>query len=225
MNILITGTSRGLGKSLAEIFLKDGHTVFGIARGESTINHKNYLHLTGDLTDTDKILNIIGNLTSVDVLINSAAKAKLNPFLISNEVDLEELLSVNVEGAYLLTREIAKLMVANNFGRIINVTTIGTKLNIKGEVQYLMSKAALEKMTDVLAKELFPFGITVNNVAISLMDTDLIKGLNQQQLKDVRSQLIDDHFVNKADLKHLFDFLIHENARSITGQKISFGGI
>lgn len=225
MNILITGTSRGLGKSLAEIFLKDGHTVFGIARGESTIDHKNYLHLTGDLTDTDKILNLIGNLTSVDVLINSAAKAKLNPFLISNEVDLEELLSVNVEGAYLLTREIAKLMVANNFGRIINVTTIGTKLNIKGEVQYLMSKAALEKMTDVLAKELFHFGITVNNVAISLMDTDLIKGLNQQQLKDVRSQLIDDHFVNKVDLKHLFDFLIHENARSITGQKISFGGI
>ena len=225
MNILITGTSRGLGKILADIFLKDGHTVFGIARGEATINHKNYVHFVGDLADKNKIFTLIENLTSVDVLINSAAKAKMNPFFVSNEVDLEELLSVNVEGAYLLTREIAKLMVAKKFGRIINISTIGTKLNIKGEVQYLMSKAALEKMTDVLAKELFPFGITVNTVAISLMETDLIKGLNQQQLKDVQSQLTDDHFVNKGDLKHLFDFLIHENARSITGQKISFGGI
>lgn len=225
MKILITGTSRGVGEMLTRLFLSEGHDVFGVSRNDKEFNDIKYKHFKCDLTDSSQLKKLIETLPGVDVFINNAAIARINPFLLSTEDNLDVAIQTNIKAPYLLTQEIAKGMIERKFGRIINITTIGTKLNITGEVQYLLTKAALEKMTTIWAKELYPFGITVNNVGLSLVNTQLIQGLTTEQLDKIHDQLIVRDHLDETDLKHVFDFIISAKSQKITNQNFFFGGV
>lgn len=225
MKILITGTSRGVGRTLASSLTQDGHTVVGVARSESSINHSLYRHIQADLSQLSEIESALAQIEEIDALINCAAIAHMNPFLLSETSDLEKMLRVNLVAPYLFSRECAKKMIPNQHGRIINISSMASHLNISGEIHYTLTKAALEKMTQLTAKELAPYKITVNALALSLVDTDLVKGLTAKQVESLKNSLPFPDFLETEDLMHSVRFLLDKKSRYISGQIIFFGGV
>lgn len=225
MKILITGTSKGVGHILANALLQEGHNVIGVARSESAINHPSYLHIKADLGEASSVESVLAKIDELDALINCAAVAHMNPFLLSEASDLEKMLKVNLVAPYLFSRECAKKMISGNGGRIINISSMASHLNIPGELHYTLTKTALEKMTQLTAKELAPYKITVNALGLSLVKTDLLKGLSEKQLQELKKNLPYPEFLEKEDLMHAIRFLLDEKSRYISGQLIFFGGI
>jgi 3-oxoacyl-[acyl-carrier protein] reductase len=225
LNILITGTSRGIGYELAKLFLLSGHKVFGISRSASNINSEHYEHFIADLRSHDQLKEVIGKLGEIDVLINNAAIASMNSFVLSDIDTLEDILQVNLVSAYYLSREISKKMILQKFGRIINISTVGTLLNIPGEIQYLISKSALEKFTVLASNELSSYNITVNAIRITLYNSNLLKGVSLEQMENIKSSLVQSDFLNMEDLIYVINFLIDKRASKLTGQFINFGGV
>lgn len=225
MNILITGASRGVGEIFRNYYLSKGHKVFGISRNQIAFNHNNYTHLAFDLSDSKKLEKELSNLSEVDVLINCAAIAKLNIFNFSTLADFENMMNTNLLSPFLLIRECSKGMIARKWGRVINISSVATVLNLKGEAQYIVSKAALEKMTTVLAGELMAFGVTVNTISISLADTKLLSGISEAQLQKVKDKLLCPDFLKEEEICHAADFFLAKEANNITGQHIRFGGV
>lgn len=225
MKILITGTSRGIGLMLTEELINSGHEIMGVSRSDFSIANKNYKHFKADLANITELEKVLDQIEQVDVLINCAGIASMNPFILSEMKEFEKIIGTNVLAPYFLSREVSKKMIAKGFGRILNISTIATTLNLKGEIQYIMSKASLEKLTVVASKELAPFGITVNTIGVSLVKTNLLSGVTEEQLQKIKSQLSFSEYVEKEDLAHVVKFFISENARYITGQIINFGGV
>jgi 3-oxoacyl-[acyl-carrier protein] reductase len=137
----------------------------------------------------------------------------------------KNILETNLLGTFLLCREAAKLMKRNKFGRIVNLTSVAVPLKIEGEAIYAASKAAIINFTQIIAKELSSFGITVNAVGPTPIETDLIKGVPQEKLeKIVRSQSIR-RMGELKDVSNVIDFFIQPESDFITGQVIFLGGV
>lgn len=222
---LITGTSRGLGHELAKHYLSEGHEVIGFSRSSSTINHSRYRHFEADITDLDKVLSCLSTVKKVDVLVNSAGMASMNSLLLSAPGSLRKMLQLNVEAPAFLIQETAKIMMTAKKGRIINISTVATSLTLSGESHYIVSKAALEKLTETASRELYQFGITVNTIGLSLMQTDLIKSVPEEKINNILSGLTVKEWVKPQDVINVIDFLTADSSGQITGQQINLGGV
>ena len=118
-----------------------------------------------------------------------------------------------------------KLLKKSNNARIINFSTIAVPLNLEGESIYASSKAAVEQLTKIMAKELSPFNITVNAIGPSPIQTDLIKNLPIQKIDSLLSKLSIKEIGNFYDVSNVIDFFIKPESRTITGQIIYLGGL
>ena len=156
--IIITGSSKGIGKYLTEYYLNHGNTVFGCSRREGTINHKNYHHFSLDISHEEpvkKMFNFIRKKYNyIDVLINNAGIASMNHSLLTRIETVHKILNTNVVGTFLLCREAAKIMQKSNNGRIVNFSTVAVPLNLEGEAIYAASKSAVISLTKILQKNL-----------------------------------------------------------------------
>ncbi len=226
---LITGTRKGIGRYLAEHYVKLGHQVVGCSRDPSDLKLDGYYHFTADVTDEKTVITLFfeirkrfGGLTH---LINNAGVASMNHCLLTPISVVERVLRTNVMGTFLFCREAAKLMQAKRYGRIVNLTTIATPLKLEGEAIYAASKAAVFSLTQVLAKELAPSGITVNSVGPTPIQTDLIKSVPKEKLESLIKQQAIKRFGRLEDVANVIDFYLRKESEFITGQNLYLGGV
>lgn len=226
--ILITGTSKGIGKALAAHYLTCGHIVYGCSRTESPINHQNYQHFSLNVTDEKQVKRLFSAIRKsykgLDVLINNAGIAAMNHALLTPMETVEKTFNVNVFGSFLFCREAAKLMRRRASGRIVNFSTVAVAFNLAGEAVYAASKSAVETLTRILAKEYAEFNITVNAIGPTPVQTDLIRNVPEDKIKQLLAQQSIKRLGEFADVINVVDFYIHPKSDFITGQVVYLGG-
>ena len=226
---LITGTSRGIGRHLAEHLLRAGYCVEGCSRSPCSLEHPNYHHHTTDISsepDVVKMFHLIRQRHGgLQVAINNAA---INPTLslamLTAFSKAQEAIATNVLGTFLVCRESAKLMMRTKWGRIINLGSMAAKHEVAGEAIYTASKAAVNALTRVLAKELYPHGITCNVIAPAAIDTELTAQINPAALRELLRRNAIPEFGSPADICAAVDSLVRPDSAAITGQILYLGG-
>lgn len=226
--VLITGTSRGIGRALVRHFLDKGCRVVGCSRKPPPDSPPGYTHHLVDVTDEGSVIAMLRAVARehgrLDVLVNNAGTASMNLALTTPGSTAQRLLSTNFTGAFLVSREAAKLMLRRRYGRIVNLSTVAVPLELEGESLYAASKSALVTFTRVLAKELAAYGITCNLVGPGPIPTDLIAGVPQERLQELVDRLPLKAFSTVEDVINAIDFFVKPESKAITGQVLYLGG-
>ena len=229
MIILITGDRKGIGRYLSEYYLEKGMTIIGCSRSETDLKHKNYKHFCLDVSDEQAVKKMYGEIRQthgrLDVLINNAGvNLSLAPILLLPYKSALRTVEVNLLGTFLMSREAAKIMMKNSFGRIINFSSMAVKHEVKGEAIYTASKSAIISFTRVMAKEVYGYNITCNIIAPSAIKTDLMDSIDKDALKDVLKRNAIQELCKTEDISNTIDWFIKTTSNSITGQIIYLGG-
>jgi len=192
LTALITGTSQGLGLALAERLLADGWTVHGFARGAQTLAHERFTAHAVDITDESAVRAAVAAVAAagrIDLLINNAGAAALNAFLLTPGSVAEYLMRVNYLGTFHCLQAVGKVMVRQRGGLVINLTTVAVPLSLEGEAAYVASKAAVEALTKVAAKELAPQGVRVVAFGLGPVDTRLTRAVPKAMLAKINDAI------------------------------------
>lgn len=226
---LITGARKGIGRHLAEHFLRQGYRVEGCSRAAPDWQAEGYTHHLADVADEAAVKAMLAEVGKrhgrLDVLINNAGIASLNHILLTPLTTVEKLLATNFTGTFLLCREAAKLMRRRRYGRIVNFSTVAVPLRLEGEAIYAASKSAVTTFTQVLAREVAEFGITCNVVAPTPIATDLIRNVPKDKLDRIIAQQPLKRLGTFADVVNVIDFFVRPESDFITGQVVTLGGL
>ncbi len=227
--MLITGTSRGIGAFLAQYYTSKGFVVFGCSRKESSLSIPNYHHFTVDVSHEKQVVEMLSEIRKgfggLEFLINNAGVASMNHILLTPLASVRKIVDTNIVGTFLFCREAAKLMQLGRFGRIVNFATVATPLKLEGEAIYAASKAAVVSLTEILARELSDFGITVNAVGPTPIKTDLIRSVPEDKIDALLQRQAIRRFGKMEDIANVIDFFIKPESDFVTGQVIYLGGI
>ena len=230
MIIFITGTSSGLGLEVAKKFLiSKNNFVIGCSRRKSQIKNKRYKHYQIDLEKLPKISSMIDDIEKkfkkIDILINNAGYLKqFSPLLLMDEKEIYKLVKINLVSTQILTKKIIKIMIKNNFGRIINIGSISSKLLNAGDTIYSSSKLGLVGFTKSLSKEIYSYGITCNCICPTLFDTKNKNLINKNIQKDILYSGAIKKLNKYSEIFDLIKYLTKKNSYFITGQSIYLGG-
>ena len=228
--ILITGTRKGIGRHLVEYYSgKQFHTI-GISRLDSDYKSDYYEHFCLDISDEKKVKSIFSIIRKkygrLDVVINNAVlNPSISPFILIPADTIINVYKTNVFGLMNVCREGIKLMMKNNFGRIINISSMAVKHEVPGETIYTSAKAAITSFTRVLAKEVYNSGITCNIIAPAAIPTDLSLNVDQNALKEVLGRNAIHNFGRMEDVTNASDWILGDKSNAITGQIIYLGGV
>ena len=225
--ILITGTSSGFGKSIAEKLHSQGYTVIGTSRNSDKINSVfktmkldiNNYEMSKNLVD-----NIIGSYGKIDILINNAGLNVDNLSLRMKDDEWDNVIDVHLNGQYLLIKSFIKKMVKNRWGRIINISSTSAVLGNKGQANYAAAKAGIEAMSRSLARELGSRNINVNCVAPGFIETDMTKEISDGNEDFLASQIPLGRLGKPNEIAEVVNFLASDQANYITGQTIHVNG-
>jgi 3-oxoacyl-[acyl-carrier protein] reductase len=227
--ILITGTRKGIGRFLAEHYIRNGFFVEGCSRKEPEWRLPNYTHHLVDVANEGKIkemfLSIQKRHGRLDIAINNAGIASMNHMLLTPNTTIDKIMDTNLRGTFLVCRESAKLMKRNRFGRIVNFSTIAVPMHLEGAAIYAASKSAVVTLTKVIAKELAEFGITCNVVGPAPTQTDLVKEISPNKVQRLLNTLAIKRLGRFEDIANVIDFFIKPESEYITGQVIYLGGV
>jgi len=223
----ITGTSKGIGRGLAEYFVDHGYLVAGCSRGPSTLELEGYQHTQVDVSDENQVAEWVYSIKEdydgVDVLVCNAGLAPSFLLVMTPGKVLEPVLATNICGTYYVCRGIAKLMMRRRSGCIITVSSMAAGLHLEGTSAYSASKSAIVEMTKIFAKELAPFGITCNVIAPSMIMTEAVKALGEKTIKSALSKLTIKRELSMEEICNVISFFTAPESRCITGQVIHMG--
>lgn len=226
---LITGSSKGLGRALAEHYVRQGHIVIGCSRRTPETALENYRHFQMDVGDEAAARTLFTTIRKehgrLDHLINNAGIASMNHSLLTPMETVDRVMRTNVAGTFLFCREAARLMQRQRKGRIVNFATVAVPLKLEGEAVYAASKAAVVSLTQILARELGDFGITVNAVGPNPIKTDLIRGVPAQKLDQLIARQAIKRYGEAADVIRVVDFFLQPQNDLVTGQVLYLGGV
>lgn len=227
--IVITGTRKGIGRYLSEVFLDRGWRVVGCSRGASDLSHDDYDHYELDVSDEKAVVAMMQAVRRshgrVDALLNNAGIASMNHALLTPGATIERIFQTNVFGTFLFCREAAKLMARKKSGRIVNFATVATPLKLEGEAAYAASKAAVVSLTEVLAREVAPMGITVNAVGPTPVPTDLVGAVPEEKMTALIQRQAIWRYGTMEDVLNVCDFYLQDSSDFITGQTLYLGGV
>ena len=226
---VVTGARKGLGHMLANHFLAAGARVIGISRGEASISHPGYTHHGVDVGDDAAVRELFVQIGRdhgrVDIVLNNAAVLSSMHAMLMPANRAEEMVRTNVLGVLFVSREAAKLMRKSKWGRIINIGSMASTLEPVGDSVYAATKAASMTMTGVLAKEFAAYGITVNTLAITAFETDMLDQLPRQKVDAVIAGLPLPRYPTAEDITNVVDFFASPKSSHITAQTIYLGGV
>jgi 3-oxoacyl-[acyl-carrier protein] reductase len=226
---LVTGARKGIGRHLAEHLLRGGYQVVGCGRTTEAWSAEGFEYLQADITDEPSVRSLMRHIIEahgrLDAVINNAAIAFMNHSLLTPVSTVEKMMRANVVGTFLVTREAAKVMRKRKYGRIVNLTSAVVPLRLDGEAAYLASKGAVEVLSQVLARELAGFGITVNLVGPGPTATDMIRGVPQDKI----DRLVDRFYIKRLttldDIANVVSFFLRPESSAVTGQIIYLNGV
>ena len=226
---LITGTRKGIGEFLARHYVARGHRVIGCSRSRPEWALDGYHHFETDVTDEARVRELFSMVRrefgGLHNLINNAGIASMNHALLTPIDTLRRVLETNVTGTFLFCREAAKLMQRARRGRIVNFTTVAVPLKLEGEAAYVASKSAVQSLTQVLAREFASFGITVNAIGPTPIETDLIRAVPADKIKGLLARQAIPRMGTCADVANVCDFYLADSSDFVTGQVVFLGGV
>ena len=229
--ILITGASRGIGRDIALNSIEKGYKVLGTSttnEGVSSLKENGIHGLQLDLNDKNSVESFNGLLTQehpdIAVLVNNAGITRDNIVLRMSEEEWTDVLNVNLNGAFKVTKTVLKFMLKKRWGRILNITSTSASTGNRGQANYAAAKAGIEAFSKSLAKEVGSRGITVNAIAPGYIQTDMTEVISENVKKEILSQIPLSRFGKPEEISQLVDFLISDEASYITGQTIHING-
>jgi 3-oxoacyl-[acyl-carrier protein] reductase len=235
---IVTGASRGIGRAIALLFAKEGARLAITARNEELLKSladeivafggEQPLVYAMDVKNSQKVKKFVDKTldkySRVDILVNNAGVTRDGLLVRMSDSDWDEVLDTNLKGAFYFTRAVAKPMMLQRFGRIINIASVFGLIGNAGQVNYAASKAGLIALTKSVAKELGSRNILANAIAPGFIDTDMTQVVSQD-VKNTVLKLIPVGLVGKpADVARAALFLASEESSFITGQVITVDG-
>lgn len=228
--VLITGSSRGIGHWLVNHFLQNGAKVIGITRSIG-YDATNYRHFVCDLSKAEQIEKTFAEIKAfldgekIDIVINNAAVMTSQYAIKLKTIDADSMIKTNLLAPFIVSREAVALMYGSPHPRIINIGSMADAVEAMGDSVYAACKAGLRTMTHILAKEFVMQKITVNVVAVSAIETDMLKQHKPEVIEKIKAMLPIHRLATMDDIYNVVDFFCSENSDYITGQTIYLGGI
>lgn len=230
--VIITGSSRGIGCEIAHYFLKNNATVIGLSKSDFKIAGTAYHHFNVDLSKPEEITNIFKTIgkqfKKVDIVINNAAVLTSQYSMIMPVKNAIDMVNIDLLAVFLVSREAAKLMRKNAYGRIINISSMATSLEPAGDSLYAACKAGINTLANVMAKEFSSLNITCNTLAITAFETDMLRQHSptaQGKIREIIQNLPIPRMAEKDDIFNVLDFFASERSGYITAQIVYLGGI
>lgn len=227
--VFVTGASKGIGKAIADAFSKEGYLV-AYGYHNHKVEEENCFSVHVDIADRGSIKQAMAKAeahfsTHISILINNAAIAQEKDFLTISDEDWENMLNVNLKGAFSFSQEVLPNMIQQKWGRIINITSIGGQWGGFNQVHYAASKAALISLTNSLAKIYSKEGITTNAIAPGLVATEMSEAeLNTEAGKEKVKNIPMARLGTADEIANIALFLASPASSYVTGQTINANG-
>ena len=234
---IVTGASRGIGEAIAKQLSSCGAKIILIARNsdqlvavKETIISKGGIaeSMAGDVSNLNSFSEIVTNTIDkwdrIDILVNNAGIARDNIIMRMKEDDWDSVMNINLKGCFNGIKSVARPMIKNKAGRIINITSVIGQIGNAGQSNYAASKAGIMGLTKSMAKELGSRNITVNAVAPGYITTDMTNELNDEVKEQMKSSIPLGRLGTPDDVANLVCFLASDEAGYITGQTFNVDG-
>ncbi|KAB7668607.1 3-oxoacyl-[acyl-carrier-protein] reductase [Bacillus sp. B1-b2] len=235
---LVTGASRGIGKSIALELAKNGADVIvnyagSVDRANEVVEEikqlgRNAISIQCDVSNSDSVsemmktsLDTFGN---IDILVNNAGITKDNLLMRMKENEWDNVINTNLKGVFLCTKAVTRPMMKQRKGRIINITSIVGVTGNPGQANYVAAKAGVIGFTKTTAKELAQRNITVNAIAPGFITTDMTDQLTDDVKNSMLTQIPLGQFGKPEDIANAVIFLASDESSYITGQTLHIDG-
>jgi len=234
---VITGASRGIGRCISHALADGGARIVAVdidldatkemvdelkARGVEAVAVQGNVTNAADVESM--VASAIDTFGQIDILINNAGITRDALLVRMKEDEWDAVLNVNLKGAFLCTRAVAKIMTKQRYGRIVNIASVVGQMGNAGQANYCASKAGLIGMTRSNARELARRNITVNAVAPGFIATDMTAALPEKAREELSAQIPLGRLGSPEDVANAVRFLTAENSGYITGQVIGVNG-
>jgi 3-oxoacyl-[acyl-carrier protein] reductase len=237
-HVIVTGGTRGIGAGITEAFLKAQATVIATYSGndEAARNFKEEHSLYGEklilrkfnVSQSSEVESFFKEyeslFPSLEVLVNNAGIRRDNIVASMSEADWDSVIDTNLKGTYNMTKYAVLTMMKNRYGRIVNMSSVGAKLGLPGQANYAASKAGQIALSLSVSKEVAKRNITINNVCPGFIETELLAGLEQEQVKEYKSQVPMKRFGKVDEVAHAVLFFSSKEASYITGSTLDIAG-
>jgi 3-oxoacyl-[acyl-carrier protein] reductase len=231
---LVTGSTRGIGRAIAETLTAAGARVAVVGRDQAKAEEAasaiggGAQGFAADVGDPASILALVAAVESafgqIDILVNNAGLTRDNILFRIKDDDWDTVLDANLRGAFLLIRATARGMMKRRTGRIINIASIVGITGNKGQANYAASKAGLIGLTKSVAKELGSRNILVNAVAPGFIETDMTAAMTPEARASLSGQIPLERLGTPQDIAGMVAFLASDHAAYITGQVLVVDG-
>jgi 3-oxoacyl-[acyl-carrier protein] reductase len=234
---VITGASRGIGRSIALALAEAGAKIVAVDLdpvateaivAELKENGTEAIAVIGNVTvseDTEKMIDAaVAAFGRVDILVNNAGITRDGLLMRMKDEDWDAVLSVNLKGAFLCSRAASKVMTKQRYGRIINIASVVGQMGNAGQANYCASKAGLIGLTKSNARELAKRNVTVNAVAPGFIATAMTDALPEKVREELTAQIPLARLGSAEDIAHAVVFLALEKSAYITGHVIAVNG-
>ncbi len=232
--VLVTGASGGIGKAIALELSSSGADLCLSGRNKSELENLqkiigvNCQTVISDLSNSEGINNLADQaqeiMGQIDILVNNAGITKDNLFMRMSEEDWNEVINLNLNSIFKLTKLLIKGMIKRRYGRIINITSVIGVAGGAGQSNYSASKAGIIAMSKSLAQEVGSRSVTVNSIAPGFIETNMTAELSDDRKEDILRSISVGRLGKPDDIAGAVCFLASDKASYITGQTIHING-